>query len=147
MVFVLLENHVLPRAFSLTESFSNNVTKYNALLIDLQLTQQTKIQYLEGYGDSKLIVNQVKEEHEVRHEDLIPYHHATIKSANSFNGFYIAMCIASKIQRQMLQLHSRLHWPLPADTTYHLTVTAHHLFCPKYGLEVNEVHITSINFE
>jgi len=36
-----------------------------------------------------LIINQVKGEYEVRHEDLVPYHHAVIKMANSFNGFYI----------------------------------------------------------
>ena len=37
------------------------------------------LQYLEAYGDSKLIFNQIKGEYEVRHENLIPYHHATIK--------------------------------------------------------------------
>jgi len=47
------------------------------------------VHYLEAYGDSKLIVNQVKGEYEVRHEDLVPYHHAVIKMANSFDGFYI----------------------------------------------------------
>jgi len=35
VVFISPENHVLPRAFSLTEPCSNNVVKYNALLIVL----------------------------------------------------------------------------------------------------------------
>jgi len=35
VIFVSPENHILPRAFSLTEPFSNNVAKYNALLIGL----------------------------------------------------------------------------------------------------------------
>jgi len=60
------------------------------LLIGLQLTQQMSLRYLEAYGNSKLIINQVKRKYEVRHEDLIPYHHAAIKLANSFNGFYIS---------------------------------------------------------
>ena len=51
------------------EPCSNNVAKYNALLIDLQLTYEMGERYLEAYGDSKLIVNQVKGEYEVRHED------------------------------------------------------------------------------
>jgi len=46
VVFVLLENHVLPRAFSLMESCSNNVAEYNVLLIGLHLTQQMGVQYL-----------------------------------------------------------------------------------------------------
>jgi len=35
VVFISPQNHVLPRAFSLTESCSNSVTEYNALLIGL----------------------------------------------------------------------------------------------------------------
>jgi len=52
------------------------------------------VQYLEAYGDSKLIINQVKREYEVRHEDLIPYHHAAIKLADSFDDFYISPCVS-----------------------------------------------------
>ena len=40
-------------------------------------------------GDSKLIINQVKGEYEVRHEDLVPYYHTVIELANLFDGFYI----------------------------------------------------------
>ena len=78
VIFVSPENHILPRAFSLTEPFSNNVAKYNALLISLQLAQQIGVRYLEAYDNFKLIINQVRWEYEVHHEDLIPYHHATI---------------------------------------------------------------------
>jgi len=35
VVFISPHNHVLPRAFSLTEPCSNNVAEYNALLIGL----------------------------------------------------------------------------------------------------------------
>jgi len=75
--------------FSLTEPYSNNVTEYNALLIGLQLAHEIGVGYLEAYGDSKLIVNQVKGEYEIRHEDLVSYYHVVIKMANSFDGFYI----------------------------------------------------------
>jgi len=57
VIFVSPENHVLPRALSLTEPYSNNIAEYNALLIGLQLAQQIKVRYLEAYGDSKLIIN------------------------------------------------------------------------------------------
>ena len=64
-MLVSLYNHVLPHAFSLTEPYSNNVAEYNDLLIDLQLAQQIGAQYLKVYGDSKLIVNQIKGEYEI----------------------------------------------------------------------------------
>jgi len=67
VVFISPENHVLPCAFSLTEPCSNNVAEYNALLLGLHLAQQMGVQYLEAYGDSKLIINQIKSEYEVRH--------------------------------------------------------------------------------
>jgi len=37
VVVVSPNDHVLPRAFSLTKSCSNNMVEYNALLIGLQL--------------------------------------------------------------------------------------------------------------
>jgi len=40
VVFISPQNHVLPKAFSLMESCSNNVTEYNTLLIGLQLTHE-----------------------------------------------------------------------------------------------------------
>ena len=74
VVFISPHNHVISRAFSLIEPCFNNVTEYNTLLISLQLAKQMRVQDLEAYGDSKLIVNQIKWEYEIRHEDLIPYH-------------------------------------------------------------------------
>ena len=71
----------------MTESCSSNVAEYNALLIGLQLAHGMGIRYLEAYSDSKLIINQVKGEYEVRHEDLVPYHHLIIELANLFDGF------------------------------------------------------------
>ena len=96
VVFVSPNIPVLPRACSLTESCSNNVMEYNALLIGLQLTQQMGVKYLEAYGDSKLIINHIKGEYEVWHEDLIPYHHAAIRLANTFDGSILAMYLTSK---------------------------------------------------
>jgi len=88
VVFVSSNDHVLTLAFSLTKPYSNNMAEYNALLIGLQLTQQMEVKYLEAYGDSKLIINQIKGEYKVRHEDLISYHNAAIQLVNTFDGLY-----------------------------------------------------------
>ena len=89
VVLISPHNHVIPRAFSLTEPCSNNVSEYNTLLIGMQLIEGIGVKNLEVYGDSKLIVNQVRGEYEVRHEDLVPYHNATIDVAEKFKSFYI----------------------------------------------------------
>ena len=87
VVLVSQQNYVIPCAFSLTESCSNNVAEYNALLIGIQIVDEISV--IQAYGDSKLIVNQVHVEYEVRHEDLLPYHNATIHMAERFKNFYI----------------------------------------------------------
>ena len=57
VVLVSPKNYVIPRAFSLTESCSNNVAEYNALLIGMQIAVDNGVKNLEACGDSKLIVN------------------------------------------------------------------------------------------
>ena len=47
------------------------------------------IKNLETYGDSKLIINQVRGEYGIRHENLVPYHNVTIHMAERFKNFYI----------------------------------------------------------
>jgi len=68
---------------------SNNVVEYNALLIGIQIANDIGVKNLEAYGDSKLMVNQVRGEYEVRHEDLVPYYDAIIYMAERFRNFYI----------------------------------------------------------
>jgi len=85
-----------------------------------------------------LIVNQVKGEYEVRHEDLMPYHHAAIKLADSFDSFYISHVshLLNTKADGLTVLAAIL--ALPADTIYRLTVATHHLFGLKYDLEVHQ---------
>ena len=63
--------------------------EYNALIIGMQLAKEIGVKHLEAYGDSKLIVNQVCGEYEVRHEDLVPYNNGTTNMAGKFKSFYI----------------------------------------------------------
>ena len=64
----------------------------------------------------------------------------TIKLAYIFDGFYI-----SHVSRLQNIKADALAAPaatlaLPVNTSYRLTVATNQLFCPKYSLEVNEVH-------
>ena len=89
VVLVSPQNYVIPRAVSLTEPCYNNVAEYNALLIGMQLADEIGVKNLEAYGDSKLIVSQVRGEYEVRHEDLVPYYNATIRMAEGLSLIHI----------------------------------------------------------
>ena len=78
---------------------------------------------------------------------MILYHHAAIQLANTFDRFYIShvFCLQNTKADVLTVLAATL--ALLADITYRLTIVTRHLFCPKYGLEVSEVHTTSPNFE
>ena len=65
VVLISPHNYVIPRAFSLIKPCSNNVSEYSARLIGMQLAEEIGVKNLEAYGDSKLIVNQVRGEYEV----------------------------------------------------------------------------------
>ena len=73
VVFVSPHKQVLPFAFVLSEPCSNNVAEYQALIAGPQMALDMKISYLEVYGDSKLVINQLLTHYEVKHEGLIPY--------------------------------------------------------------------------
>ena len=55
----------------------------------MQINDEIGVKNLKAYGDSKLIVNLVRWENEVRHEDLVPYHNTTIDVTEKFKNFYI----------------------------------------------------------
>jgi len=92
-----------------------------------------------------LIINQAKGKYEVRQEDLISYHHAAVQLATTFEGFYVSH--VSHLQNTKAEAVLATTLTLPADISSHLTVATRHIFCPKYGLEVSEVHTISTNFK
>ncbi|KAM2471714.1 hypothetical protein ACFX1W_046951 [Malus domestica] len=73
VVFMSPQRQILPYSFQLSELCSNNVAEYQALIIALQMVINMEIIALEVYGDSKLIINQLLTEYEVRKDDLVPY--------------------------------------------------------------------------
>ena len=96
--------------------------RINALLIGLQLAHEMGVRYLKAYGDSKLIVNQVKGEYEVRHEDLVPYYHAVIEMANLFDGFTSVTC-----------LDPRTLWPMLGCISNNASLVSRHQVSPYSG--------------
>uniref|UniRef100_A0A7N2L0M9 RNA-directed DNA polymerase n=1 Tax=Quercus lobata TaxID=97700 RepID=A0A7N2L0M9_QUELO len=73
VVFVSPQRQILLYSFSLSELCSNNVAEYQALIIGLQMAIEMGIAQLEIFGDSKLIINQILEQYDVKKEDLIPF--------------------------------------------------------------------------
>ncbi|KAM1172911.1 hypothetical protein ACFX2G_023441 [Malus domestica] len=73
VVFMSPQRQILPYSFQLSELCSNNIAEYQALIIGFQMAINMGITTLEVFGNSKLIINQLLTEYEVRKDDLIPY--------------------------------------------------------------------------
>ena len=91
----------------------------------------------QAYGDSKLIINQVRRKYEVGHEDLISYHNATINMAEELKSFYI-----NHVPRQQTHEDALVSFvaslALPAGATEKVLVYSHHLYCSKFAFEDNQ---------
>ena len=73
VVFVSPQRQILLYSFTLNELCSNNVVEYQALIIGLQMAIEMGISQLEIFRDSKLVINQILEQYDVKKEDLVPY--------------------------------------------------------------------------
>jgi len=63
--------------------------------------------------------------------------------ANTFDGFYISHVPRFQNTKTDSLVAVAATLALPVNTSYHLMVDTHLLFCQKYSLEVTEVHSTS----
>ncbi|TYK09912.1 uncharacterized protein E5676_scaffold16G00250 [Cucumis melo var. makuwa] len=70
IVLISPEKHMFPYSFPLAKLCSNNVVEYQALIIDLQVALEIRVSFIEI---SKLIINQLSLQYDVKHEDLKPY--------------------------------------------------------------------------
>ena len=117
----------------------HNVAEYNALLIGMQIADEIGVKNLEAYGDSKLIVNQVCREYEVRHEDLVLYHNAIIHMAERFKNFYIDHVPRQQNAHTDALASLAASLALPAGATEKVLVYSYDLYCLKFALEDDQM--------
>jgi len=101
----------------------------------MQIADEIGVKNLEAYNDSKLIVNQVREKYEVRHEDLVPYHHATIYMAERFRNFYIDHVPRQQNTHAYALASLAAFLALPAEAAEKILVYSHDLYCPRFAFE------------
>ncbi|KAL0396186.1 UNVERIFIED_CONTAM: hypothetical protein Scaly_0067000 [Sesamum calycinum] len=73
VIFITSDGEVLPYSFTLTQNCSNNVAKYQALILGLEMAVDIKELHLKVFGDSKLVINQLLGLYEVKKPELFPY--------------------------------------------------------------------------
>jgi len=101
----------------------------------VQIVNKIGIKNLEAYSDSKLIVNQVRGEYEVRHENLVPYNNATIHMAKKFKNFFIDHVPRQQNAHTDALASLAASLALPAGVVEKILVYSHDLYCPRVAFE------------
>ena len=131
----------------MTEPCSNNVTKYNALLIGLQLAHEMGVRYLEAYGDSKLIVNRLK----ASMRSITKTWYLIIMRSSKWLIYLMAftsvMCLDPRSLGPMTLAALATTLALPVETKYHLRVATRHLVCSKHMLRTKKIYNISTDLE
>jgi len=104
----------------------------------MQIADEIGVKNLKAYGDSKLIVNQVRVEYEVRHEDLVPYHNATIYMAEKFKNFYIDHVPRQQNTHADALASFAASLALPAGAAEKVLVCSYDLYCLRFAFEDNQ---------
>ena len=68
------QGDLIPHAFTIEKHCSNNIVEYQVIIMGMEIALSMGIGHLEIFGDSKLIVNQVNGDYEVRRPNILPYH-------------------------------------------------------------------------
>ena len=101
----------------------------------MQIANEIGVKNLKAYGDSKLIVNQVRREYEVRHEDLVPYYNTTIDMVERFRDFYIDHAPRQQNAHADALASLVASFALPAGVVEKIFVYSHDLYCPRFAFE------------
>lgn len=73
ILFVSLDNTFIPYSFTLTMGYSNNTTKFEAVIVGLELAVQISITSMTIYRESKLVVKQLHRVYSVKKDRADPY--------------------------------------------------------------------------
>ena len=113
----------------------------------MQLVEEIGVKNIEVYDDSKLIVNQVRGEYEVRHEDLVPYHNITINMEEKFRRFYVDHVPRQKNVHADALTFLAASLALPVGATEKVLIYNHDLYCPKFASEESQTPRRNLQVE
>ena len=79
------QGYHIPFIARLMLDYTNNMAEYEACIMGLEEAIDLRIKIFDVYGDSTLVVNQIKGEWETRHPGLIPYKDYARRLSTFFN--------------------------------------------------------------
>ena len=72
ILFIMPQRYSLPKAYKILFLCTNNITEYEALINGMKIVAEQRVDQLNVFGDSKLIINQVNDVNQKKDEKLLP---------------------------------------------------------------------------
>ena len=105
-ILVSPEGHRVHYALRFGFKASNNEAEYEALIAELKLTKEMKVESLEIYSNSQLVVYQVTDEYQARGKNMAAYLQTANDLLNAFNFFKIQQVLRER--NTQADAHARL---------------------------------------
>ena len=89
LILISPEGHRMHSTLRFCFQASNNEAKYKALIVGLHLAKEIKVESLEIYSDSQLVVCQITNEYQARGEKMVTYLQKAKDLLSTFSSFTI----------------------------------------------------------
>ncbi|KAK2989904.1 hypothetical protein RJ640_019487 [Escallonia rubra] len=89
IMFVTPEGALFPYSFALSDGCSHNEAKYESMIAGLELALHSPIIKLTIYGDSQLVLKQLRGEYTIRRMNLVPNHEIANQLQSQFGKVQI----------------------------------------------------------
>ena len=73
ILFITPQRYSLPKAYKILFPCTNNIVEYEDLINGMKIAAEWRVDHLNVFGDSQLVINQVNDVYQKRDEKLLPY--------------------------------------------------------------------------
>ena len=96
LILVSPEGHRIHCAIRFRFKASNNEAEYDALIAGLELAKEMKVESLDIFSDSQLVVCQINDEYQARGEKMTTYLQKAKESLGSFSSYTVSQILRSQ---------------------------------------------------
>jgi ribonuclease HI len=89
ILLIIPEREMIPYSLKLDFQCTHNMAEYEALIQGMKILQNLNVKRVHAFGDSLLIVSQVKVEWQVKDQKLIPYQNIVLALIDNFEEFQL----------------------------------------------------------
>ena len=146
IVFVTPSGGLIPYSFHILAICTNNVAEYEALVIGLEVALEMKIQSLEVFGDSLLVIKQMRGEFAVKHENLIPYYEKAKGLLDQFQDIALNHIPRSKNGKADALAKLAASLTLPEERDIQITIGERHVLSQSMERVEEENTVNLITF-